>query len=100
MYPLDVHSAAQSVITLTELRDLGPDDFALAARVLTWTVRNLWDERGYFYYQKRAIGTVRIPYMRWSQAWMLRALSAFLEAGRGRSSAEPLNRHEIPRPAV
>ena len=79
-YPLDVHSAAQGIVSLTNLRDLQPDHFKLAAKVMVWTVKNLWDKRGCFCYQKRALGTVRIPYMRWSQAWMLLALSVFLEA--------------------
>ena len=38
------------------------------------------DERGFFYYQKRRFYTVKKPYMRWSQAWMLYALARLLEA--------------------
>jgi hypothetical protein len=42
---------------------------------------NMWDERGYFYYQKLPFFTIRTSYIRWSQAWMLTALSTLLENG-------------------
>ena len=74
VYPIDIHSAAQSVITLTELSDLGEDNLLLVKNVLGWTVSNMWDQRGYFYFQKHRWGTIKTPYMRWSQAWMLVAL--------------------------
>jgi hypothetical protein len=80
VYPLDVHSAAQSLITLAELRDLGHDNLDLAERVFQWALANLWSGRGYFYYQKFPFFTNRIPYMRWGQAWMLMGLATFLEA--------------------
>ena len=46
-------------------------------RVLGWTMANLADPRGYFYFQKTPRHANRIPYMRWSQAWMFRALTAW-----------------------
>jgi len=78
-YPIDVHSAAQSVITLVALQDLHPDSIALAHRVVAWTLRHMWDARGFFYYQSLPRYTNRIPYMRWSQAWMALALGTLLE---------------------
>ena len=40
---------------------------------------NLRDGRGFFYYQRRRFYTVRTPYMRWTQGWMLYALARLLE---------------------
>ena len=77
--PFDVHSAAQSLITLVELRGLRQDSLDLAQKVLNWTFENLRDPDGFFYYQKRSSGCVKIPYMRWGQAWMLLALATVLE---------------------
>jgi hypothetical protein len=74
-YPIDVHSVAQSIITLLTFRDLDPDSAALARSVHDWTMKHMWDSRGYFYYQVRRCFTNRISYMRWSQAWMLLALA-------------------------
>jgi len=35
----------------------------------------MWSKKGYFYYQKHRFYTNKISYMRWSQAWMLLAIS-------------------------
>jgi len=51
-FPIDIHSVAQSIITLLEFKDLGPDNVALADSVLSWAVQNMWDKDGYFYAQK------------------------------------------------
>jgi hypothetical protein len=75
--PIDIHSVAQSIITLVMLRDLAADTVAMAARVLEWALDHMWDGRGYFYYRYGAAGPVRISYMRWSQAWMLLALATW-----------------------
>jgi len=51
-YPVDIHSAAQSIITLLALNDLNPDNINSACKVLWWTIEHMWDKRGYFYYQQ------------------------------------------------
>ncbi len=79
VYPIDVHSAAQSIITLSEFADFGVDNLDQAFSVLEWTLRNLRSPKGYFYFQKRPRRTVRTPFMRWSQAWMLLALATLLD---------------------
>lgn len=78
-FPIDIHSVAQSIITLLSFRDLDDGSLALAHSVLRWAMDNLWDKKGYFYYQARRLYTNKIPYMRWSEAWMLLALSTILE---------------------
>jgi hypothetical protein len=78
-YPIDIHSVAQSIITLVEFRDLDPDNIRLAHKVLEWVMANMWNEKGYFYYQVTPYYKNRISYMRWSQAWMLYALSILNE---------------------
>ena len=79
LYPIDIHSAAQSIITLVTLKDLESQNCILAKNVLAWTMSNMWNERGYFYFQKHRFWKNRIPYMRWSQAWMLFALASLIE---------------------
>jgi hypothetical protein len=88
-YPIDVHCVAQSIITLLDLKDLHPENVILAKRVLSWALKNLWDaDEGYFYHQKLPFGTIKIPYMRWGQAWMLLALATLLEEVGGRERSE------------
>lgn len=74
-YPRDVHAAAQGLITLSGSGDA--DDRATARTVLEWTLANLYDEEGYFYRRVGRVLTDRTPYMRWSQAWMCRALACY-----------------------
>jgi hypothetical protein len=82
-YPLDSHAAAVAMLTLMagerfpELGSAGKAD-----AVLDWSLRHLWSDRGYFIYQRRRRSTVKTPFLRWSQAWMLLALAEWC-AGRG-----------------
>jgi hypothetical protein len=77
-YPIDIHCAAQSIITLLQLKDLNPDGARIARTVLRWTMTHMWDEQGFFYYRVLRLLTIRTSYMRWSQAWMVLAMSMLL----------------------
>ena len=78
-YPIDIHCVAQSIITFLSLRDLDEGSVRMAFSVFGWAMVHMWDEKGYFYYQVSPFHKNRISYMRWSQAWMLLALSTLLE---------------------
>jgi hypothetical protein len=47
-YPIDIHSVAQSIITLLALKDLNDNNVKLAHAVFQWAMVNMWDERGIF----------------------------------------------------
>jgi hypothetical protein len=79
LYPADSHSAASAIVTLVELRGRIPGTMILAENIAQWAIENLRDSRGFFHYQRRRFYSVRIPYMRWSQAWMAYALARLLE---------------------
>ena len=80
VYPVDIHSVAQSLITLATLKDLAEDNLRLAHSAFKWALAHMWDDEGkFFYYQVLPLGTNKISYMRWSQAWMLLALATLLE---------------------
>jgi hypothetical protein len=83
LYPADAHSAGAAIVALSELEWMDGQARPLAERIALWAIRNLQDGRGYFYYQRRRFYTVRTPYMRWSQAWMLYALARLTE-GKGK----------------
>ncbi len=74
-YPVDIHCVAQSIITLLALRDLDAGNVPLARSVFRWAMKHMWDDRGFFYYRVLRLCTIRTSYMRWSQAWMLLAMS-------------------------
>ncbi len=77
-YPIDIHCVAQSLITLLEFKDVDDTAAPLARSVLDWAMKHMWDERGFFYYRVLRLCTIRTSYMRWSQAWMLLALSTLV----------------------
>jgi len=73
-FPIDIHCPGQLPVTLARL-GVYEENRQLARRVLAWTVSNMQDEEGYFYYQLKTGINSRISYMRWSNAFMLYALS-------------------------
>jgi len=76
IYPIDIHSCAQGIITFYELADFNDKYLDLANRIALWTIKNMQDTNGYFYYMIYNSGRVsKIPFIRWGQAWMLRSLS-------------------------
>ena len=76
-YPIDIHCPGQLFVTLDRLHKF--DEYhILAENVLNWTVEHMQDRKGYFYYQLKPGMNSRIPYMRWSNAFMFNALSYYL----------------------
>lgn len=79
VYPIDIHCPAQLFVTLARTHQF-QHYRTLAEKVLSWTVENMQDPKGYFYYQLKKGISSKIPYMRWSNAFMLYALSYYLIA--------------------
>src|SRR4029453_17777509 len=71
LYPVDTHAAAVAIVPFLDFIGLALNAFSLGKRIADWTIQHLQDRQGFFYYQRRRFFTVRIPYMRWTQAWML-----------------------------
>ena len=70
LYPIDAHALGQAMVTLSCF-----GDHAALERVAEWSVHNMLDADGYSYYQLHPKYTNKIPYMRWSNAWMFRGLA-------------------------
>jgi hypothetical protein len=77
-YPIDIHAVAQSIITPLELDGRDAANIQLSRTAFRWAMNHMWDDRGFFYYRILRSCTIRTSYMRWSQAWMLLALSTLL----------------------
>ncbi len=86
-YRIDIHSCAESINCLSVLSPGFPEGLHLAENILHWTMDTLQDRSGYFYYGvlKSRVTRVpfksKIPYIRWGQAWMLRALASYVSVG-------------------
>ena len=75
LYPVDIHCSAQGIVTCLKLKDYDNRSIPMAKKIAKWAINNMQDKEGFFYYQKTRWYTNKIPYMRWSQAWMCYALS-------------------------
>jgi hypothetical protein len=78
--PIDSHAIATALITLVELARYDPRSLPIARNVFQWAFENMRSKDGSFYYQKQRAFTNKIRYMRWSEAWMLLALTTLVEA--------------------
>lgn len=74
LYPIDIHASAQAIVFFSRL---GRKYKELSNRVLSWMLDNMYSGKGWFYYRKSKFYTNKIPYMRWSQAWVFHALSEY-----------------------
>lgn len=101
-WPADIHNQAQGIITFSKLRELDPGYLDFARTIALWTIKNLQDPTGYFYYQKHRFYTNKIPYMRWAQAWMMVALTTLLRELENKNENENyiLSRTSCPLPSV
>jgi hypothetical protein len=75
LFPLDCHAAAQGALTFFLVRSSDEHE-CLAQKILQWAIRDMWNSKeGYFRYQRNGYWTNSINYFRWTQAWMLLALT-------------------------
>lgn len=88
VFPVDSHSIAQSIITLSKLSHYDGRSGPLLKNIIHWTLDNFQAQNGYFYYQKWPFFMNKISYMRWTQAWMLYALATFLDLKKAERCAE------------
>ena len=74
--PLDIQCCSQAIDTLVLFRDADPDSRDLAIKVARWTINNMQDRTGYFYYRRYSRWLVnKTPTLHWGQATMLCALA-------------------------
>ena len=77
IFPIDIHCPGQLFVSLARLHR-HTEHHELVDRVMAWTVTNMQDKKGYFYYQVKPCFSSKIPYMRWSNAFMFYAMSYYL----------------------
>jgi hypothetical protein len=85
LYPVNIHSCAEAILCHSTLAPDFGQAWDYLAGCVPWIVDRMQHRRGWFIYMIRRLGgivpwRVEIPYIRWGQAWMLRALAACLAA--------------------
>jgi hypothetical protein len=79
VFPVDIQCAAQAIETLAGLSAEDPECLELALRVAGWTIQNMQDEKGCFYYRQYPMVKAKTPMLHWGQATMFRALAVLFE---------------------
>jgi polysaccharide biosynthesis protein VpsJ len=75
--PIDIQCSSQAIDTLLFFHDQDPESLSLALNVANWTIDNMQDRTGYFYYRRYSSLLVnKTPTLHWGQATMLCALAA------------------------
>ena len=77
-YPHDIHGAASGILCFVRAGRYEPDYYHLADKILEWTLRRMYDPRGFFYYQETRFFRKRFTLLRWCNAWMAWAMAAWL----------------------
>ncbi len=76
--PLDIQCASQAIQTLVNLHELDTRSVSIAEKVALWTIANMQDPTGYFYYRKYPVMTNKTPTLHWGQATMFAAMAILL----------------------
>jgi rhamnogalacturonyl hydrolase YesR len=79
-FPVDIQCAAQAIDTFSFFAAEDPEALPMAEKVAQWTIENMRDPSGYFYYRKYPALTAKTPYFHWGQATMFKALAHLLLA--------------------
>jgi rhamnogalacturonyl hydrolase YesR len=87
--PIDSQCAAQAIETLANFAAVDPESLELAQRVALWTIRNMQDPDGHFYYRCYPLMKARAPMLHWAQATTYRGLALLLSR---LSAIEPASR--------
>jgi len=79
--PLDIQCCSQAIDTLVFFSSRDPKSLDLALKVAFWTIENMQDHTGYFYYRRYSRLLVnKTPTLHWGQATMLCALAGLYRA--------------------
>lgn len=78
LFPIDIQCVAQAIQTFAILSNIEKKYLDLSIKIAKWAIKNMRDDKGYFYYRKYKFFINKIPYIRWGQSTMLLALTYLL----------------------
>ncbi|MCS6319664.1 MAG: hypothetical protein H8K05_18215 [Nitrospira sp.] len=77
-YPVDIQCAAQAIDTMAFVSNDDPEALEVSKRVAAWTIQNMQDRKGYFYYRQYPLMKAKTPMLHWGQATMFKALAQLM----------------------
>lgn len=78
-YPIDSQCISQSIETLANFHDYDDSSLELGLKVAKWTIENMQDQTGYFYFRQYPFMTSKVPMIHWAQATTYHGLALLLE---------------------
>ncbi len=79
--PIDIQCSSQAIDTLVFFAGQDPEALSLAMKIAHWTIANMQDKSGYFYYRRYGrILANKTPMLHWGQGTMLCALAGLWQA--------------------
>jgi rhamnogalacturonyl hydrolase YesR len=87
-YPIDSQCAAQAIESLANFADYDDSSLELGFKVAKWTIENMQDRAGYFYFRQYPYATLKVPMIHWAQATTYQALTLLLSKLSG-----PMSKH-------
>lgn len=89
IYPVDIQCAAQAIDTLSFFSKDDPESLPLGCKVAAWTMDNMQDQDGHFYYRDLGWKKIKTPMFHWGQGTTFKALAHLLTVQqKERSSGE------------
>lgn len=79
LYTVDSQCAAQDIETFANFTDYDESSIEDAIKVALWTINNMQDKDGHFYYRQYPFITMKVPMIHWAQGTTFRALSLLLQ---------------------
>ena len=74
--PIDIQCCSQAIDTLVFFCERDPESLPMALKIAKWTIQQMQDRTGYFYYRRYSPWLVnKTPTLHWGQATMLCALA-------------------------
>jgi polysaccharide biosynthesis protein VpsJ len=97
--PIDIQCCSQAIDTFVLFSDWDDQALPLAIKVAQWTIEQMQDRTGYFYYRRYSRWLVnKTPTLHWGQATMLCALSGLYNSLSSRSEQHRADTDRAPKP--
>ena len=75
---MDIQCSSQAIDTFCYFSKYDYTSIQMAIKIMDWTIKNMQDKSGYFYYRDLGWKKVKIPMLHWGQATMFSALTHLL----------------------
>ncbi len=78
VYPVDIQCASQAIDTFACFSSYDSQSIDLGIKVAKWTIENMQDRKGFFYFRQLPFIKAKTPMLHWGQATMYKALANLL----------------------